>query len=163
KAIDIYEQTMKAVKASGLSPSLMRPMVRRLEVAVELAKKDKVAFEAKMQDKQHRAEIELKRLRILEADKAKQSRMKELMDKAQAAYAAGNYIEAESFAKRASEVDPNEVAATMLVFKSRTERRFKQDLETRAAKDAGAATAWQEVDLASVADPEVQLNTIKYA
>ena len=73
KAIAIYEQTMKAVKASGLSPNLMRPMVRRLEVALELAKKDKVAFEVKMQDKKQRAEIELKRLRILEADKAKKA------------------------------------------------------------------------------------------
>jgi hypothetical protein len=49
----------------------MRPMVRRLEVAIELAKKDKVAFEVKMQDKKQRTEIEVKRLRILEADNAK--------------------------------------------------------------------------------------------
>src|SRR5262249_17359581 len=55
KAIAIYEQTMKAVKAAGLSPSLMRPMIRRLEVALELAKKDKLAFEVKMQDKKQRA------------------------------------------------------------------------------------------------------------
>src|SRR3954468_3511112 len=71
KAIAIYDQAMKMVKASGLSPHLSPPMVRRLEVALELAKKDKVAFEVKMQDKKQRTEIELKRLRILEADKAK--------------------------------------------------------------------------------------------
>jgi type II secretory pathway component GspD/PulD (secretin) len=163
KAIAIYEQTMKGVKASNLSPNLMRPMVRRLEVALELAKKDKVAFEAKMQDKKQRAEIELKRLRILEADKAKKARMKELMDKATAAYAEGNLMEAEAYAKRAAEVDPNEVAAIMMVFKAKTERRYKQDLETRAAKEQGATTAFQEIDLASVADPEVQLNGIKFA
>ena len=57
-------------------------MVRRLEVAIEMAKKDKVEFERKMQDKKLRAEIEKKRLRILEADKAKKMRMNELMDKA---------------------------------------------------------------------------------
>ena len=161
KAIAIYEQTMKAVKSSGLSPNLMRPMLRRLEVALELAKKDKTAFEVKMQNKQERAEIELKRLRILEADKAKKARLKEFMDKAQGAYAEGNYAECEAYAKRAAEVDPNEVAATMLVFKAKTERHYKQDLEIRAAKDEGALTAFQEVDLASVADPEVQLNSIK--
>ena len=33
----------------------MRPMVRRLEVALELAKKDKIAFEVKMQNKHERA------------------------------------------------------------------------------------------------------------
>ncbi len=122
---------MQAVQASGLSPDLTRPMVRRLEVAIELAKKDKVDFEAKMQDKQLRAEIEMKRLRILEADKAKKARMKDLMDKAMTAYAEGNYVECEAFAKRAMEVDPNELAASMLVFKAKTERRFKQDLQNR--------------------------------
>ncbi|WP_250846819.1 type II secretory pathway, component PulD [Aquisphaera insulae] len=162
KAISIYEQSMKAVKASGLSPSLTKPMVRRLEVALELAKKDKVAFEVKMQDKTQRAEIELKRLRILEADKAKKGRMKDLMDKAQAAYAEGNLAEAESYAKKAAEVDPNEVAATMLAYKARMERRFRQDVDTRNAKENGAVVAFQEVDLASVADPEVQLNNFKF-
>ena len=59
KAIALYEQTLKAVKAAGLCPRPSRgPMARRLEVAIELAKKDKVAFDAKMQDKKHRAEIE---------------------------------------------------------------------------------------------------------
>ncbi len=85
------------------------------------------------------------------------------MDKAQGAYAEGNYAECEAYAKRAAEVDPNEVAATMLVFKAKTERHYKQDLEIRAAKDEGALTAFQQVDLAGVADPEVQLNSIKYA
>ena len=151
------------MQASGLSPDLTRPMVRRLEVAIELAKKDKVAFEVKMQDKQLRAEIELKRLRILEADKAKKVRMKELMDKAMTAYAEGNYVECEAFAKRAMEVDPNELAASMLVFKAKTERRFKQDLKNKNDKEEGVVTAFQEVDMASIADPEVQLRDIKYA
>ena len=100
-------------------------MVRRLEVAIEIAKKDKVEFERKMADKQLRAEIELKRLRILEADKAKKAKMKDLMDKAMTAYAEGKYIECEALAKRAMEVDPNELAASMLVFKAKAERRFK--------------------------------------
>ena len=82
-------------------------MVRRLEVAIELAKKDKVVFDAKMKDKTARAEIELKRLRILEADKAKKARLKEFMDKAQAAYAEGEFCEAEAYAKQAMEVDPD--------------------------------------------------------
>ena len=162
KALAIYDQTLKAVKASELSPNLARPMVRRLEVAVELTKKDKLIFEEKMKDKTARAEIEVKRLRILEADKAKKARMKEFMDKAQAAYAEGDFVEAEAYAKRAMEVDPTEVAATAMVFKSKLERRYKQDQDTKSAKENGAVTAFQEVDLASVADPEVQLNGIKF-
>jgi type II secretory pathway component GspD/PulD (secretin) len=162
KAIALYQQTMQAVQASGMSADLTRPMIRRLEVALELAKKDKAVFEAKMQDKQARAEIELKRLRILEADKAKKIRMKQLMDKATNAYAAGNYVECEAFARQAMEVDPNEPAASMLVFKARTERHFKQDLETRAAEQEGALTAFQGVDAAAVPDVEVQLRDIKF-
>ena len=162
KSLTIYEQTMKAVKASELTEALKRPMVRRLEVAIELAKKDKVVFEEKMKDKAARAEIELKRLRILEADSAKKARLKEWMDKAQAAYADGNYVEAEAFAKRAMEVDPNEVAATMLVFKAKSERRYKQDLETRAAKEDAVVRTLQEVDIASIANPEAQINGIQY-
>ena len=157
KAIAIYEKTVQAVQASGLSPDLTRPMVRRLEVAIELAKKDKVAFEAKMQDKQLRAEIEMKRLRILEADKAKKVRMKDLMDKATTAYAEGKYVECETFAKRAMEVDPNELAASMLVFKAKTERRFKQDLQNRSDKEEGVVQTFQGVDMAAIADPEVQI------
>ncbi len=56
--------------------TVTRTMTRRLEVAIELAKKDKVAFDQKMKDKAFKAEIERKRLRILEADKAKKERMK---------------------------------------------------------------------------------------
>ena len=137
KAIALYEQTVQAVQAAGLSPDLTRPMVRRLEVAIELAKKDKVAFERKMKDKKLRAEIEQKRLRILEADKAKKAQMKDLMDKAMTAYAEGKYVEGEAFAKRAMEVDPNELAASMLVFKAKTERRFKTDLQNQDAKEEG--------------------------
>ena len=138
-------------------------MVRRLEVAIELAKKDKVDFDVKMKDKKHRAEIELKRLRILEADKAKKGRVKELMDKATTAYAEGKYVESETYAKRAMEIDPNELAASMLAFKAKTERRYKTDLQIRADKEEGVVAAFQEVDLAPIADPEVQLNGIKYA
>jgi len=163
KAIAIYEQTVQAVQASGLSPELTRPMVRRLEVAIELAKKDKVVYEAKMQDKQLKAEIEIKRLRILEADKAKKLRMKDLMDKATTAYAQGNYIDCEAFAKRAMEVDPNELAASMLVYKAKMERRYKQDLQNRNDKEEAAVRAFQEVDMAAVADPEVQIRDIKFA
>ena len=137
KAIALYEQTIQAVQASGLSPDLTRPMVRRLEVAIEIAKKDKVEFERKMADKQLRAEIELKRLRILEADKAKKAKMKDLMDKAMTAYAEGKYVECEALAKRAMEVDPNELAASMLVYKAKAERRFKTDQQNQRRQGRG--------------------------
>ncbi|MDR3619511.1 MAG: type II secretory pathway, component PulD, partial [Paludisphaera borealis] len=162
KALAIYDQTLKAVKASELSANLARPMVRRLEVSIELTKKDKLIFEEKMKDKTARAEIEIKRLRILEADNAKKARLKEFMDKAQAAYAESNFEQAEAYAKRAMEVDPTEVAASLLVFKSKYERRYKQDVDTKAAKEEGAVKAFQEVDIASIADPEVQINGLKF-
>jgi type II secretory pathway component GspD/PulD (secretin) len=163
KAIALYEQTLKAVKASGLPDSLSRTMVRRLEVATELAKKDKVAFDAKMQDKKYRAEIEQKRLRIFEAAKAKKDRMKDLMEQAQKAMAEGRYVEAQAFAEKAQEVDPNDVTATIIVWKAKAQRRMDAELRTRSAKEEGAVTALHEVDVAAVADPEVQINSIKFA
>ncbi len=137
KAIGIYEQTLKAVQAADIPESARRTMSRRLEVAIELARKDKVAFEAKMKDKALRAEIETKRLRILEADKAKKDRMKEMMDKATTAYAEGKLAEAEAFAKRAEEIDPNDITATILAYKAKMERRYKRDLESKDAEGRG--------------------------
>ncbi len=162
KALALYEQTTRAVQTSGLPPELTRPMIRRLEVATEMAKKDKVDFERKMTDKKLRAEIEQKRLRILEADKAKKIRMGELMEKAMSAMAVQNYVEAEAFAKRAMEIDPNELAASMLVYKAKMERRYKQDLENRNNKEEAIVQTFQAVDLASIADPEVQLRDIRF-
>jgi hypothetical protein len=60
-------------------------------------------------------------------DEAKKVRIRELMDQALAAYAAGQYAESEAYAKKAMEVDPSEVAASMLAFKARMERRFQSD------------------------------------
>src|SRR5262249_15607226 len=131
KAIALYEDTLKAIKASDIPETVARTMARRMEVAIELAKKDKIAFDAKMHDKAERAEVEKKRLRILEASNAKIARMKDLMDKAQAAYQKGEYAEAEALAKRAQEIDPNEVAPVILAFKARTERHFKAEMENK--------------------------------
>ena len=160
KAIALYEQTLKGVKASGLPDHLSRTMVRRLEVALELAKKDKVAFDAKMKDKAYRTEIEQKRLRIFEADKAKKDRMKDLMDQAMKAMADGKYVEAEAFAKRAAEVDPNEVAAVIIQWKAKAQRRMEAEIKNRDDKEEAVVTAFQEVDKSAIADPEVQLRGI---
>ena len=60
------------------------------------------------------------------------------------------------------EIDPNELAASMLVYKAKMERRYKQDLENRNDKEEGVVQTFQGVDLASIADPEVQLRDIKF-
>ena len=162
KAIALYENTLKAIKASDIPETVARTMARRMEVAIELAKKDKIAFDVKMKDKTERAEIERKRLRILEASNAKIARMKEMMDKGLAAYQKGEYAEAEAFAKRAQEIDPNEVAPVILGFKARTERHYTTEMENKAAKEEAALIAFHDVDKSAVADPEVQLKGIKY-
>ena len=138
KAIALYEQTIQAVQAAG---SLARPDSAdgppRSRWRSRSPRRTRSSSSGRWTDKQLRAEIEMKRLRILEADKAKKAKMKDLMDKAMTAYAEGKYIECEAFAKRAMEVDPNELAASMLVFKAKTERRFKTDMQNRADKEDG--------------------------
>ena len=163
KAIAIYDQTLKGVKASGLPDSLSKTMVRRLEIALELAKKDKVAFDVKMQDKSYRTEIEQKRLRILEADKAKKGRMKEFMDKGTLAMETGKYDDAYKYAKQAQEIDPNEVAAVALAWKARIEGRVKRNQKNKEDSEDAVVKTFQLVDESAIADPEVQLNGIKYA
>ena len=163
KAIAIYEKTMQGVQGSGLPPELTRPMVRRLEVALELARKDKAQYLVKMVDKKQREEIELKRLRILEADKAKKIRVKEFMDKATSAYAESKYVECETYAKKAMEIDPNELAASILAYKAKMNAATRRTTRSWPTRKTASSRTLQEVDLASVSDPEVQINGIKYA
>ncbi len=162
KAIGLYEDTLKAIKASDINESVARTMTRRMEVAIELARKDKVLFTAKMQDKNERAEIEKKRLRIFEADAAKKARMKEMMDKAQTAFQKGEYAEAEAYALRAQEIDPNEVAPVILAFKAKAERRWKVEMENKRLKEDAVVRSFQNIDELSIPDPEVQLKGIKF-
>ena len=63
KAVELLGETLESIRAAGLPESVAKVQVRRVEVAIELAKKDKVSFDAKMKDKEYRAEIERKRLR----------------------------------------------------------------------------------------------------
>jgi type II secretory pathway component GspD/PulD (secretin) len=162
KAIALLQATAAQVKASGLPDSVTKTMSRRLEVAVELAKKDKVAFEIKMKDKAFREEIERKRLRILEADKAKQERLATLLDKAKEADAAGNFAESEKFYKMALEIDPNELAAVAGAQVARVKRHYNRDQEIRAGKDETVLNAFQEVDAAGIASLDLQRNGIEY-
>ncbi len=125
KAIALLQTTLASVKAADLPQTVARTMIRRIEVAIELAKKDKVEFDKKMLVKDEKAKIEQKKLAILEADKAKKDAIKDLMDKATKANAEGNYAKAEELARRAVEIDPNEVAATIMVTKANMQRHYE--------------------------------------
>ena len=148
---------MKAVKASGLSPNLMRPMVRRLEVALELAKKDKVAFEAKMQDKQSGRD----RAQAAAHPRGRQGQEdphEGVHGQGPDGLCRGQLRRIRGLRQGAPRKStPTRSPPRILAFKAKTERRYKQDLKTAALKDEGAVTAFQEVDLASVIDPEVQM------
>ena len=151
KAIAIYEQTLKAVKAAGtLAQTVARTMARRLEVAIELAKKDKVAFDVKMQDKtaagRDRASSGSASSR---PTRPRRPAMKELMDKAQAAYAKGEYAEAEAYAKRAMEVDPERGRRVDARLQGQDRAPLQAATWTRRRpRRRGPSTAFQEVDVA---------------
>ncbi len=71
--------------------------------------------------------------------------------------------EAEAFAKRAQEIDPNEVAPVILAFKAKTERRCKRDKENRTPpRKRPPRSPSRRSTSPSIADPEVQLNGIKF-
>jgi type II secretory pathway component GspD/PulD (secretin) len=150
KAIALLEQTLAAVKAAGLSESVTRGMVQRLNVNIELAKKDKVTFDQKMQDKAYREEIERKRLRIIEADKAKKERIKEFMDKAMEAQANGDWVNMEKFAQMAAKIDPNLLEATTAVTMARMHRNSERYLSNKEAKEQGFLELMHDVDESSI-------------
>ena len=81
KAIELLQRTLESVKAAGLPEAVTRSQTSRISIAIELAKKDKVAFDAKMKDKEGCAEIEPSGSDP-EADKAKKDQIKVLMEKA---------------------------------------------------------------------------------
>lgn len=155
KAIDLLQQTLASVQAAGLNEAVTRTLVKRIEINVELAKKDKVEFDRKMKDKNYREEIERKRLRILEADKAKKERLKEFMDKAMEAQANDDWVEAEKFARLAAEIDPNEIAATALATKARIMRHYERDKQIRADSDESRLNLWQDVEAAAIVSQDV--------
>ena len=69
----------------------------------------------------------------LSADDTKKAMLKDLMDKANTAYSEGKYIECEGLAKQAMEVDPDELAASMLAYKAKIEQRYKVEPRTSLA------------------------------
>jgi type II secretory pathway component GspD/PulD (secretin)/tetratricopeptide (TPR) repeat protein len=162
KAIALLEETKASVMAADLSAPVTRTMVRRLEVAIELAKKDKLAFDAKMNDKEAYAEAQRTKLRILEADSAKQRQVTEMMDKAMAAQEDGDYAAAEAWAERVIALDPNNVSATAMATVMRVRRHYEEDQRIRAAKEEGVLNALHDVDRASVIDGDVLRDGISY-
>lgn len=156
KAIELLESTLKAIQAAEVNPTAAKTMTRRVEVAIEMAKKDKSVFDEKMKDKAYRAEIEAKRLRILEADKAKQQQVGELMARSKEAEGRGELAEAEQFARRASEIDPNNVAATAQATVMRMKRHYERDKQIKGDMEESALEAFQQVSEAGIADPELQ-------
>lgn len=155
KSIKLLEETLEVVKKAEAPDAVKRTMVRRVEVAIELAKKEKATFDVKMADADARAEIERKRLRILEADNAKMAEVDALMKKAAESYDAGKLEEAEMFSKRAVEIDPNNLAATAMSWKARTERHYKRSMNNESAKEEGFLSAMHGVDEAMIVDPAI--------
>ncbi len=70
------------------------------------------------------------------ANDAKKAKLQVLWDKALTAYKEGKYIECEALARRAMELDPEELAHSMLAYKAKAERRLTEDKQRRVEKHA---------------------------
>ncbi|QDV34128.1 type II secretory pathway, component PulD [Tautonia plasticadhaerens] len=162
QAITLLEETKASVEAAGLSAPVSRTMLRRLEVAIELAKKDKLSFDAKMADKEASADAKREKLRIYEADIAKQKQVAEMMEKAMASQNDGDYAAAEAWAERVIALDPNNVSATAMATVMRVKRHYEEDQRIRDAKEEGVLNALHDIDRSSVIDGDVLRNGIAY-
>ena len=150
KAIALLTATIDQVKIAGCKESIIRNQTTRIQANIELAKRDKVVFDQKMKDKVFKGEIENKRLRILEADKAKKDRIGILMTKAETAMTNGEFDVAEKCYGQAAEIDPNLVAARAGRYVAQARRYYKADLTTKALKEDGVVGAFQEVDRSGI-------------
>ncbi len=137
KAIALLQATLATVKAADMPQAVARTMTRRLEVAIDLSKKDKVGFDRKMLDKDAKAQIELKKLRILEADRAKQGTIDKLLKEGEKAQSEGNYAKAEEVARKAIEIDPNNVPATLMAYKANLQRHYETYQRDKKDKEEG--------------------------
>jgi type II secretory pathway component GspD/PulD (secretin) len=155
RAIAMLQETLESTRAAELPAPVVKTMARRVEVALELAKKDKLVFDEKIKDKKYRAEIEQKRLRILEADKAKRAQLNDLLTRAKDAMNAGKFAEAETLARKAAVIDPGSVEATAFVTVARTRRHFETAKTLRANENETALLAWEDVDRTMTVDPDV--------
>jgi type II secretory pathway component GspD/PulD (secretin)/tetratricopeptide (TPR) repeat protein len=162
KAIALLEETKASVEAAGLSAPVSRTMLRRLEVAIELAKKDKLSVEAKLADKEANADAQRTKLRILEADTAKAKQVAEMMEKAMAAQNDGDYAAAEAWAERVIALDPNNVSATAMATVTRVKRHYEEDQRIRDAKEEGVLNALHDIDSSSIINGDVLKNGISY-
>jgi len=115
-----------------------------------------------MQDKQARIEVEQKKVRIMEADKAKLDRMAELMKRATEAMAAGKYEEAEAAAKLAMEVDPNDPTPAAIAWKARAEGSYKRNLDISQEKERTFTDAMLDVDRSAIAPRGILENGVSY-
>ena len=146
KALALLEQTRAGVAASGVAPAMVKTMTRRLDVALELARADKVKFDERMKEKGAKAEIEQKKLRILLADQEKKTQYKALIEKAQAAMGEGKFADAEGFARKAQTIDPNEVTSYAMVKVAQTRRHYETSKNGRDTQNESNLLAFEAVD-----------------
>lgn len=162
KSIEMVEKELEKVRQQDLPAASGKTMIRRLEVALELAKTEKKDWELRTRDQRDRVATEKKRLRILEAEQAKLDRHSELMRKAIASLENGQYLEAEASAKMAQEVDPNDVTAVALAQRARFESGFNRSEEIRDAKERGNNDEALAVEATGVIPPGVSKDGLAY-
>ena len=162
KAIALLKKTIDSVKAAEVGPTVSKTLVRRLEIQIETARRDKVAFDHKMKEKNFKEEIERKHLRILEADKSKHEQMDNIMAKAQQAEVNGKYAEAESLARKAMEIDPNDLAANAMAYTMRVRRHYDLNKQIRLDKEETFLVTMQDVNSTMIVPDELIKNSITY-
>ncbi len=162
EGITILEETKVAVTVAEIPEPVRRTLLQRVEVALELAERDREVFEAKMTDERARADAEREHLRILEARIAEADQINALMERAVQAQDDGDYAAAETFAKRVMVIDPNNATAAAMVTLMQTKRHYEIDQRIRSAKEEGFLNALHDVDRAGVIDGEVLDRSIAY-
>lgn len=150
-AIKRLEAALTAIRESELDPEVTAPMLRRLEQRKKQysTMNEQVAFAELQKDKMSAASEVAKRKFLFEEHKREQ--VNEYLRQYNALYKEGKYKDAAVVAMKAKEIDPDNPAAEIALFKADVMRSLSSEERIRLAKGNGFSDAM--VDLARSATP----------
>jgi general secretion pathway protein D len=162
QAIRDLEAAQQAVRSSGLDASMTEPLARRLETAIRFASQEKQRSEVERVQDLSRGAAEATRKRQLAVDEHKRQEVYELVEKGNAAFNEARYEDAELAAKKALEIDRDNLAATALRYKARIEHQLTIQKDLQELKESRVLDTYRAVDESAIPFGNDNVTSVRY-
>jgi general secretion pathway protein D len=149
-AIAELQQLRDELRSSGLGEAAVEPLVRRVEIAIRYARREKERRDLEQIQQQAQQAAAEQRAREVAAETQRQKEIEQLIRQGEELFEQGRYDEAQVVAERARELDPNNVAAHALYWKAKISRRLGEAKQIRAEAEDGWVNAMNSVDWSAV-------------